>query len=268
MSYLIASCSGKKMYNPIQIPYMLNHEFNKHVRYVEKKYPLFERFFICFWEMTSLPNTDECVDNIIIPDGCIDLIVDYKNKRIGYAGMSKTSFHFKISPNSQYLGVRMKPGAFNQLTQVSAYQVMDKFIPINDIDHDFDLKNFFSLPILQIKSLLKKYLFELIKLKEPSYFMLLFDQIYSTSPFMSTTEIYQKLNYSPRQCQRLFMRHFGISPKMVLSVIRFQLALKQLCSSEQKHNNIEGYYDQSHTIHDIKKNIGITPIELIRRYKN
>lgn len=93
---------------------------------------------------------------------------------------------------------------------------MDQFVPLEAVDHSFDSKAIFSQPFSQMKASLKQYLLNLIKTKEPSTFMMLFDQLTSTDV-------------------------------------------------EQK--NIEGYYDQPHAIRDIKTNIGITPLELIRRYK-
>lgn len=77
---------------------------------------------------------------------------------------------------------------------------------------------------------------------------------------------------STRQTQRLFLKHYGLTPKMILSVIRFQRSLEILLDiggSNRKPADIDclGYYDQPHLIKEIKKNIGITPVELLKNYQ-
>lgn len=59
---------------------------------------------------------------------------------------------------------------------------------------------------------------------------------------------------------------------MILSVIRFQRSLEILLDiggSNRKPADIDclGYYDQPHLIKEIKKNIGITPVELLKNYQ-
>ena len=108
------------MYYPIQIPYILQSEFFNNVIYSEKRVADLSDFVICFWKM--LPKTEKkCqINNIIVTDGCVDLVVDFDNKLIGYAGMSKTDFDFSMIMPRRLFGARLMPGAFQQLTGVSA----------------------------------------------------------------------------------------------------------------------------------------------------
>ena len=108
------------MYYPIQIPNILDKAFSETINYSEEIIPDFADFVICLWEMRPLSNAGKTVENIIVADGCIDLVADYDGKRIGFAGMSKTEFHFKINLPSYSMGVRFKPGAFHAITNISA----------------------------------------------------------------------------------------------------------------------------------------------------
>ena len=57
---------------------------------------------------------------------------------------------------------------------------------------------------------------------------------------------------------------------MVLSIIRFQNCLELLISSEVDSSEVLSqieYYDQSHYIKDFRKNIGITPSDFIKIYR-
>ena len=256
------------MYYPIQIPYVLNKEFAESIKYAEEIIPNFNDFVICLWEMQPLSNVEKTVENIIIADGCIDLVVDYDGKRIGFAGMAKTDFHYKIRLPANSIGARFKPGAFYAITNIPANKAMDNFLPIDIIDRHFDNKKFFALDFSNAKTFFKNYIGSLIENKKPSKFMALFEELNDEIP-NSALEVYKKLFYSHRQCQRLFSKNYGLTPQMVLCILRFQWCLKKLTAGEKSPKNImdlSNYYDQSHFIHDFKQNIGLTPLELVRKY--
>lgn len=65
-----------------------------------------------------------------------------------------------------------------------------------------------------------------------------------------------------KQFERTFSKYVGVNPKKFASIIRFQNVL-QIKSKNNKsmtqlaYNN--GYYDQSHFIHDFKSLTGLTP---------
>lgn len=145
---------------------------------------------------------------------------------------------------------------------------MDIFLPIDKIDKNFNDRLFFDLPFNEAKVFFKDYIGGLIKGKTPNRFISLFDNFSDNIP-ANVSEIYQILQYSPKQCQRLFYKHIGLSPQMSLSVIRFQKCLKIITSSKAEPKDvldILNFFDQSHFIKDFKKNIGLTPLELIRKY--
>lgn len=256
------------MYDPVQIPYILNKEFPKNIQYAEEPADLCSEFVICFWEMTPLANGSASTDNVIVADGCIDLVVAYDEKQIDFAGMRKTNFHYKLELPGRFMGARLKPGAFNQLTGFPGTAAMDILLPIAQADKNFDAKTFFSLSFEESKAFFKYYIGSLIQGKRPDRFTTLFDEL-CDDPLLTTAELYELLHFSPRQCQRLFMKHFGLTPQMVLSIIRFQRCLKILTAGDVKPSDVletAAYYDQSHLIKDFKRNIGITPLDLIKRY--
>jgi AraC-like DNA-binding protein len=81
--------------------------------------------------------------------------------------------------------------------------------------------------------------------------------------------MYERLGFSPKQTQRIFSANFGLTPKVVLSILRFQKCLHILTSGKAVPSdvlNLVNFYDQAHFINDFKRNIGITPFELVRKY--
>ena len=257
------------MYYPIQMPYILNKEFSKHVNYSEETVDTYSGFVICLWEMQPLSNLNLTVDNIIVADGCIDLVASFDEGLIGFAGMSRTIFDFKHKLPARSFGVRMTPGAFHQLTGLPATAAMNTFLPIEDVFPEFECKSFFALTYESAKEYFRSFLAGKTRGKTPDEFTGLFHLLSENMP-NTTGELYQTLHFSPRQCQRLFLKHYGIAPKMVLSIMRFQRCLEILTSHQATPADIlsaTNYYDQPHFINDFKRNIGITPLELIRIYR-
>jgi AraC-like DNA-binding protein len=257
------------MYYPIQIPATLHRPFSKAVQYTEQTDVPSSDFVICFWEMRPKTEKHLSVSHVIVTDGCIDLVVDYDAGRIGFAGMSKTEFGYRMDLPTRCFGARMKPGAFHQLFSLPATAAMDAFLPIEEADKGFDRKAFFALPFDKANACFRAYFAEKSAGVAPNRFVGLFDELSDAIPD-STTELYGRMGYSPRQCQRLFSQNFGLSPHMTLSILRFQLCLSLLTSGEAKPSDVldsTSYYDQSHYIKDFKRNIGLTPFELLRRYR-
>ena len=258
------------MYYPIQIPHILNKEFSDNITYTEEIHPEFNGFAICLWTMQSLSEYKLSVKNIIVADGCIDLVVDFHKREIGFAGMSKTDFDFVIELPERSMGIRMMPGAFWQLTGLVASEAMDTFLEIGKVFPEFDQNSFFDLSFEKAKGYLKEFFAEKAKEKEPDEFTSLF-HILSKNSLDTASELYKKLHCSSRQCQRLFAKHYGITPKMVLSIVRFQKCLEVLTGENTRAIdilNITNYYDQPHFINDFKQNIGLTPLELIQAYRS
>uniref|UniRef100_UPI000BE2CECB helix-turn-helix domain-containing protein n=1 Tax=Lactiplantibacillus plantarum TaxID=1590 RepID=UPI000BE2CECB len=195
-------------------------------------------------------------------------IVDFGKEKIGFSGMSSTDFEFTIKLPTKFMGLRLVPNTFTMLTGRSASEAMDTFLLLSDVYSDFDTKRFFSLSF----NLAKQYLINFIESKlgghTPDIYTCLFNN-FSTNIPKSVSEICQILNISQSQCQRVFLKHYGLTPKVVLSILRFQRALYLLVSTRKKSNYIMdhvSYYDQPHFIKDFKKNIGLTPIELLKKF--
>lgn len=115
------------VYYPIQIPYLLSKDFAQKIGYTETLAAGYGGFVICFWEMKPLSDQNLSVDNIIVADACIDLVASYEDGSIGFAGMSKTEFHFRIDLPACFFGAHLVPGAFHQLTGLPASAAMDTF---------------------------------------------------------------------------------------------------------------------------------------------
>jgi AraC-like DNA-binding protein len=258
------------MYHPIQVPSILSKSYKSYVKYKELDIPSLKDFAIYAFEASSKTNKPILLREVILKQGTIDIGFDLDNKWIGFGGIKRTEYEFYWSCPFRNFGIRLKPGAFYQLTGLSAAVVMDNYIPLKDIDSNFDEKAFFQLSFDEAKQFVIDYIEKLSIDKEPNQYTKLFDQL-ADEPPVSTTEIYNLLNLSARQCQRNFNKHFGLSPKEVLTILRFQKCLYLLTKANNKTNEVMDqleYYDQAHFTKDFKRNIGLTPRELTERYRN
>lgn len=206
------------MYSPIQVPYIVNPIYQKYFKYPAIVIPSLQDFVICLWEHQSLTQDSYEVNDLIIPDGCIDLFIDFK----------KQSSNFQVSVKQSMIS-----------------------IAISEFKMPFNLDYFFSLSYSQQKEYFIDYLHQLIEGHTPNQFIKLIDR-FSQIPASTIQDLCQDLVVGTRQCQQLFKKYYGISPQLMLLTLRFQYFLKILTdphASEKKLIALH-YYDQSHLIKD------------------
>lgn len=80
---------------------------------------------------------------------------------------------------------------------------------------------------------------------------------------IKTHEIAQEVCLGIKQFERIFSKHVGLNPKKFTSIIRFQNVIqmkrKYKTSNMYQLASDNGYYDQSHFIHDFKSLTDLTP---------
>jgi hypothetical protein len=63
----------------------------------------------CVWAITVGEAAEPAV-NIILPDGCVDIVCDLAAGTADFAAFSKATEEFEISGPAAQMGVRMRPG--------------------------------------------------------------------------------------------------------------------------------------------------------------
>ncbi|MBO0461174.1 helix-turn-helix transcriptional regulator [Enterococcus sp. DIV1298c] len=251
------------MYQPIQPHHLFHKEYEEKINYTEIYLPDLADVLVCMWESIAI-DFSGTMNDVIIADGCSDLIVNVLEKSVFYTGSSKTDFNFISNFPEHYIGFRLKPGAFFALTGREATEAMDKVLPLEEVALDFDTTQFFTLTIEEMKETLIGHLSGLAELIINNEYIKLFEDLY-VKKMSSTQELYEYMGLSPRQVQRLFKKHYGLTPQMGLSIIKFHHSLTILFTQPTDRKVlVENYYDQSHFINEFKKNIGLTPSEFIK----
>jgi len=258
-------------YYPLQIPYLLDREFQAHVMYQEHHAQELKDYCMCIWEMRSKGILDKTVYNYILPDACIDLVIDFSQNSICFAGFSKETVPFELNQRIDYMGVRMKPGVFYLLYGISAERVMDCPANFTEIERSDCLDEIFSVDDTCGRlRILKNYLLGKVKGNKNTITLQTVEHLYKNPKEQTVVAIADHFHCSKRQLYRIFKTNYGISPKVMLNILRLHLSLTlmlghSMCCADIA--NICGFYDQSHFIKEMKRYTGFSPVELLGAYR-
>lgn len=252
------------MYEPKQIPYLLDSSFREYVHYEEFKFLELDDFCMCIWQMKSKQILDKTIYNYILPDACIDIIINFVDKTIYFSGYSKETMPFVLNQCIDYMGVRLKPGAFYAIFKIEADRVMDHAIPLSKEEAIYDI---LDISDLQGRlTVFKNYLLSKIQHVPCTDFILIVEQLYQEPKDQSVQMIAQRFGYDPRHLYRLFKKHYGVSPKVLLNILRLHLSLSFMLDDHQHFSDFIwrcGFYDQAHFIKEVKRYTGFSPLQLL-----
>lgn len=259
------------MYYPKQIPYLLDKEFNKYIEYVEYNIKELDNYCMCIWTMKSPKKQHRKISNNILPDACIDIVIDFGSRTICFAGFSKETEDFKLEEEIDYMGVRLKPSIFYLLYNIPADEIMDKEIPFDFIEKEFSLYEILDFKDTSERiECLKNYLIKKTKAKKEMKFLEIVEELYKCPKDQSVNDIAKNIGYNERHLYRLFKTYFGVSPKVLLNILRLHLCLTLMLDDNVPLvdiANLCGFYDQAHFIKEIKRYTGYSPLKLLECYK-
>lgn len=259
------------MFYPQQIPYLLDQEFQSYIDYTEHHPAELDDFCMCIWEMKSRKTADIAISNNILPDACIDIVIDFANRIIRFAGFSKETEKLPLDKRIDFMGVRMKPGTFYALFDIPAHRIMDRETFFHDIEPATDLDKILDLQTSSERiECLKSYLLQKLHQKSTTPLMRIVDELYDDPKSQNVAAIARKLNCGERQLYRIFKTNFGISPKILLNILRLHLCLTLILEKDMSPvsiANLCGFYDQSHFIKEIKRYTGVSPLKIVEDYQ-
>ncbi len=211
----------------------------------------------------------------IIPDGCVDIIFDFKNWKDAQLVGTKTSlFEFSYQVGSiQMMGIRFTPGGITAFTHIPVFEFTNQSItfPFSEtlLDHFFyeqlSDKERMQDRIAYINQYFLNRLHQLYMCDNRITHAISF--ILNSKGQTTVSQIAEKVCLGERHFERRFREVVGISPKLFSNVIRFRFTCQYIGhhakTSLSDISVLCGYYDLAHMNKDFRRFGNFSPAGLM-----
>lgn len=232
-----------------------------------------EPFIHFYWELKG--NELERQWERVFPDGCAGILMNLGNTCLTDNGSVSMEFgktyivgamtSFKdslIDSDTHLLGVCLKPATFANFYSYASQNELANDTVEFEKSKSFNISKMLDSPF----NYLDNFFYDRIKSKN-NQLQSVINDIHSTNGQLSIYELSKRNCTTVRQLERIFKKLIGISPKEYSNIIRFQYALSLIRNSDKNQSFSEiafecGYYDHSHLTNEIKRNTGLSPLQL------
>lgn len=251
------------------------------MRYTEfKARPPLNRFVECFWTLESDSNAGTATAERILPDGCVELIINFGARFSQHNGEKRSlqprnflvgqmTGPILISPTGvvELLGVRFHPGGTVPFLRTPMHEFTDRVTDFESLapalhrsllEATEDVSGM-AERVNAIQSLLLNYL---SRCKQDSRLLPLAAKVVASGGLISVDHLADMAGISSRQLERRFLNEVGIGPKLLGRILRFQQVFRAVerCNAGWAPVALEcGYYDQAHLIRDFNQFAQQTP---------
>lgn len=244
------------MYDPIKDG--IHKKFGS-VSFCETKPPQkYESIIHSYWEIKSIGVLKEDFILHVIPDACVNILLNLINTKIAAITMRKTEYvTLNLGKQFHYTGIQFLPGMW----QGNPKEILSGFV---------DQPYVGNLPLVQTSNQLLNLEFEnfspfftqLVEILWKQEVIIKNDLVSIILENLDEIESVEDMaaygNLSPRQLQRKLKQTTGFSPHDFLKILRLQKAFKG--------HYLDFYTDQSHFIHSFRKITGYTPKEYFKHF--
>jgi AraC-like DNA-binding protein len=213
----------------------------------------------------SLANRD--AEHRILPDGCIDIVIESGGadwRGWGY-GSTTRPMPVVLAQGRHYLGVRFRPGQARHFIDACASELTDR-------REDADALVRFALePIAErvahagVFGEIDRRLIDRLGTASPSvnHADRMVREITAAQGVLRMDELARRLGRSPSRLQRMFLETTGVTAKFFAMIVRAQRA-RALLAAERDAGLADiaaraGYADQSHMTRDFARLTGASP---------
>ncbi|NTX39958.1 helix-turn-helix transcriptional regulator [Myxococcus sp. CA033] len=217
----------------------------------------------------------------VLPDGCTDLIVHFRDAsavgrgaepRLTVVGPMERFALVDLEPGSVNLGIRLRPGWALALLGVSPRELRNLNVPVEECAPVFRALQQRLSSCRSLKHAMSLLQEELsIRNASPRYMPRArtthaLQCIQSSAGQVRMSSLARTLGISERTLHRDILEEAGVAPKLLARVLRFQRALARLRTGEQDLSTLAldcGYADQSHFTREVRELAGVSPTGLL-----
>nr|WP_299670988.1 AraC family transcriptional regulator [uncultured Polaribacter sp.] len=181
------------------------------------------------------------------------------------AGSNMTFFNIKMSYIRRALTIQLQPYAIPYLFGVPASEFLNEIVSLNDFKPELSLQleELISSPIASSEVL--KFVDNILlasSAKNPISKRIThaLHLLMKSGGDIKIEDLSNQLNISQRRLQQLFNHNFGLTAKAYSRIVKMQYHTFQILNGKDLNTIIpNGYYDQSHFIHELKNLTGLLP---------
>jgi AraC-like DNA-binding protein len=231
--------------------------------------PSLEDFVECFWTRDITPSEATGRTHRVLPDGCVDFIVEIgSNPYLIAVGTMTRPLLLEGRAPHEFIGVRFKPGRAYTMLGIPAEELTDDRVPLSEIWKDVErlLNEVVGGATVndRVAALARALEKRLVDAPGPAPEVDgAIRAIVESGGSIEIATLGPAIGVTRQHLARSFARWVGVPPKTFARVVRLQRLLEALRSARDPHWNAlatwAGYYDQSHLVAEFKELTGVTP---------
>lgn len=181
------------------------------------------------------------------------------------AGSNQVPFQLRMPVVKRALTIQLQPFAIPGLWRTAAADLRDQVVPLADLDDELANRLEELLMLEKQPDIVLRKTATILENRvtdggiDPRVVGAL-DHILQNRGQGSISSLAGQVNLSQRRLQQLFRDYFGLSAKSYSRVVRLQHHTYELLTGRSIDTIVpDGYYDQSHFLHDLKRQTGLLP---------
>lgn len=224
----------------------------------------------CYWTLTAGPR---CPAHRVLPDGCLDILIDFTRPRAEVVGVMTTAIVAQGGRAVDVLGVRFHPGEAPAFLGLAGRETRDDTLLLADVwgpigrafegrlaevaDHAARLR--------LVDELLLSHLHHA---RAPDHRVRrVVERVRAARGTVDVDTLAVEVGLSQRQLERAFDVHVGLGPKAFARVMRLQAVVAEMEKGPASWARLAadaGYSDQAHLVREVRALSGVTPGALRR----
>jgi AraC-like DNA-binding protein len=212
------------------------------------------------WTSDAAPSSGE--PRRILPDGCIDLLVELDGDSVlaRVVGTMTRAVLVPASVQHRVVAVRFRPGGASGVVRIDADELTDREVSARDLGLDLAID-----PRDPLASLVAWLHARAGSVADPAVAHAIARLL---EPASSIAELARDTGWSRQYLARACRRRVGVSPKQLARVARMQrttIAIQRArgTSTLAAAAAANGYFDQAHMAKDFRELAGVTPREAV-----